>query len=159
MRIFWVNLRQSLIFLHSGRKVPVKLFSQFNINYDQVPPKTLVSYPRFYGGSSKSQLKVKRSEVAQSHPTLCDPMDCSPPGSSSMGFSRKEYWSGLPFPSPGIEPRSPAWQADTLTSEPPGKPISEGWGKSFSVKGQVYVRLCRPVIAVTYPFCPNPFQM
>ena len=46
----------------------------------------------------------------------------------SMGFSRQEYWSGLPFPSPGylpnqgIEPRSPAMQADTLTSEPPGKP-------------------------------------
>ena len=46
----------------------------------------------------------------------------------SMGFSRQEYWSGLPFPSPGdlpnsgIESRSPAFQADTLTSEPPGKP-------------------------------------
>ena len=43
-----------------------------------------------------------------------------------MGFSRQEYWSGLPFPSPGdlsdpgIEPRSPALQADTLPSEPPG---------------------------------------
>ena len=46
---------------------------------------------------------------------------------SSMGFSRHEYWSGLPFPSPGdlpnpgIKPRSPALQADALTSEPPGK--------------------------------------
>jgi len=45
-----------------------------------------------------------------------------------MGFSRQEYWSGLPFPSPGdlpdpgIEPKSPALQADALTSEPPGKP-------------------------------------
>ena len=44
----------------------------------------------------------------------------------SMGFSRQEYWSRLPFPSPGdlpdpgIEPRSPALQADALTSEPPG---------------------------------------
>ena len=47
----------------------------------------------------------------------------------SMGFSRQEYWSGLPLPSPGglpdpgIEPRSPTLQADALTSEPPGKPI------------------------------------
>ena len=47
----------------------------------------------------------------------------------SMGFSRQEYWSGLSFPSPGglpdpgIEPRSPALQADALPSEPPGKPI------------------------------------
>ena len=45
-----------------------------------------------------------------------------------MAFSRHEYWSGLPFPSPGylpdpgIKPRSPELQADTLTSEPPGKP-------------------------------------
>ena len=46
----------------------------------------------------------------------------------SMGFSSQECWSGLPFPSqgdlpdPGIEPRSPALQADALLSEPPGKP-------------------------------------
>ena len=45
-----------------------------------------------------------------------------------MGFPRQEYWSGLPFPSPGylpdpgIEPRSSALQADCLPSEPPGKP-------------------------------------
>ena len=49
----------------------------------------------------------------------------------SMGFSRQEYWRGLPLPSPGnlpdpgIEPRSPTLQADALTSEPPGKPQSE----------------------------------
>ena len=36
----------------------------------------------------------------QSSPTLCDPIDGSPPGSLSLGFSRQEYWSGLPFPSP-----------------------------------------------------------
>ena len=45
---------------------------------------------------------------------LCDPTVCSLPGPPSMGFSRQEYGSGLPFPSPGdlpdpgIEPRSPA---------------------------------------------------
>ena len=51
----------------------------------------------------------------------------------SMGFSRQEYWSGLPFPSPGdlpnlgIEPRSPSLQADSLPSESPGKPnLSNG---------------------------------
>ena len=36
----------------------------------------------------------------QSYPTLCDPIDGSPPGSPSLGFSRQEHWSGLPFPSP-----------------------------------------------------------
>ena len=49
------------------------------------------------------------------------------PWTVAMGFSRQEYWSGLPFPSPGdlpdpgTEPRSPASQADTSPSEPPGK--------------------------------------
>ena len=47
----------------------------------------------------------------------------------SMGFPRQEYWSGLPcpppgdLPNPGIKPRSPALQADSLPSEPPRKPI------------------------------------
>ena len=47
--------------------------------------------------------------------------------SLSMGFPQQEYWSGLPFPSPGdipnpgMEPASPALQADSLLSEPPGK--------------------------------------
>ena len=49
-----------------------------------------------------------------------------------MGFSRQEYWSRLPFPSPGdlpdpgIEPGSPALQADVSPSEPPGKPELPG---------------------------------
>ena len=59
----------------------------------------------------------------------CDPVDCSLPGSSLLGSSGKEYWSGLPFhspkdlPDPGIEPGSPALQADSSPSEPSGKPI------------------------------------
>ena len=53
----------------------------------------------------------------------------------SMEFSRQECWSGLPFPSPGnlpdpgIKPGSPALQADTLPSEPPGKPCRRFVGK------------------------------
>ena len=45
-----------------------------------------------------------------------------------VGFSRQDYWSGLPcpplgdLPDPGVEPRFPALQADSLPSEPPGKP-------------------------------------
>ena len=55
--------------------------------------------------------------VFRSHPILCNPMDYSLPGSSSIEFPMQEYWSGLPFPSagalpdPGIKPRSPALQA------------------------------------------------
>jgi len=67
--------------------------------------------------------------AAQSRPTLWDPMDCSPPGSCVHGDSPgQDYWSGLPcpppvdLPNPGIEHMSPALQADSLPSEPPGKP-------------------------------------
>ena len=69
---------------------------------------------------------------------LCDPMVYQAP--LSMGFSRQEYWSGLPFPSPGdladpgIKLRSPTLQADSLPAEPPGKPASWGRGCNFYFK-------------------------
>ena len=84
--------------------------------------------PMIFLQDSPESVKESESEVSQSCLTLCELMDCSLPGSSIHGFSRQEYWSGLPFPSPsdlpnpGIEPRSPTLQADTLPSEPPGSP-------------------------------------
>ena len=65
------------------------------------------------------------SEVAQLCPILCDPMGVDYHASPSMGFSRPEYWSGVPFPSPRvplqpeIEPESPTLSADALPSELP----------------------------------------
>ena len=65
----------------------------------------------------------------------------------SMGFSRQEYWSGLPFPSPGdlpnpgIEPRSPALQVDALPSEPPGKPFNFK-SSAFLIWKAKYFPLC-----------------
>ena len=59
----------------------------------------------------------------------CVQRSATPGTIQSMEFSRPEYWSGLPFPSPGdlpnpgIEPRSPTLQADSLPAEPPGKPL------------------------------------
>ena len=58
----------------------------------------------------------------------CNPVDYNPPDLLSMEFSRQKYWSRYPLPSPGnllnlgIEPKSPALQADFILSEPPGKP-------------------------------------
>ena len=75
---------------------------------------------------SEKKVKVKLFSRVRLFATLWTVAHLAPP---PMGFSRQEYWSGLPFPSPGdlpdpgIEPRSPSLQADTLTSEPPGKPI------------------------------------
>ena len=75
-----------------------------------------------------------------------------------MGFSRQEYWSGLPFPSPGdlpdpgVEPGSPALEADALTSEPPGKivtikdtKVSIPWSQSLSLEGEE---------GASQPWCP-----
>ena len=67
--------------------------------------------------------------VSQSCPTLCDPMDCSLPGSSVNGISQARILEcfAIPFSrrsfNPGTEPRSPALQGDSLPSEPPGKPL------------------------------------
>ena len=70
------------------------------------------------------KVKVKSLSCVQPFVTTWTVAHQAPP---SMGFSRQEYWSEVPFPSPGdlpdpgIEPRSSALQADVLTSEPPGK--------------------------------------
>ena len=68
--------------------------------------------------------------VTQSCLTLFHLLDCAVlQAPLSMGFSRQEHWSGLPFPSPGdlpypgIEPRSPALQADSLPTDPQGKSL------------------------------------
>ena len=70
--------------------------------------------------------KVKVKSLSHVRP-FATPWTVAHQALPSMGFSRQEYWSGLPFPSPGdlpspgIKPRSPALQADASTSEPPGK--------------------------------------
>ena len=62
-------------------------------------------------------------KIAQSCLTLCDPVDCGPPGPLFMECPRQEYGNVLPFPSagdlpnPGIKPGSPALQADSLPTE------------------------------------------
>ena len=95
---------------------------------------TLFSYSVFCASSafpyltniwSLFKVKVKTLSHARLFATLWTVAYQAP---LAMGLSRWEYWSGVPLPSPGdlpdpgFEPRSPALQADTLTSEPPGNP-------------------------------------
>ena len=76
--------------------------------------------------------------VAQSCLTLCNPMGCSMPGSSVHGDSPcKNTGVGSQallhdLPNAGIKPRSPTLQADSLPSEPPGKPMNTGMGKELN---------------------------
>ena len=80
----------------------------------------------FLGVNSLSillQLRWFGGLVTKSCPTLVTPWTVAHQAPLSMGFSKQEYWSGLPFPSPGdlpdpgIEPRSPALQTDALPTE------------------------------------------
>ena len=83
----------------------------------------------YWVGYPDDHIYVCLCSVTQSCPTLCYPMDCNPPGSLSMEFSRQEYWSRFPFsfpgdlPNPGIEPVSPALAGGFFTTVPPGKHI------------------------------------
>ena len=98
----------------------------------------------------KSRHELRPSASGSARPALCDPVDytvhgilCDPVDYTVHGFSRPELWSGWPFPSPGnlpdpgIEPRSPALQADSLPAEPPGKPKNTGVG-SLSLLQQIF---------------------
>ena len=89
-----------------------------------------------------NRLRAVLCSVAQSRPTLHDPMDCKPTRLlSPWGFSRQEYWSELPCPPPedlpdlGLEPRSSTLQSDSLTSAPPGKPKKTGMGSLSLLQG------------------------
>ena len=78
------------------------------------------------GPTLKMGLKVKVKSLSSVR-LFATPWTVTYQAPPFMGFSRQEYWSGLPFPSPGdipnagIEPGSPALQPNALTSEPPGK--------------------------------------
>ena len=82
---------------------------------------------------------LSRSAVSDSLP----PHGLQPPAKllCPWGFSRQEYWSGLPYPppgdlpNPGIKPRSPALQAYSLPSEPPEKPRNTGVGSLSLLQG------------------------
>ena len=89
-------------------------------------------YSKSKGSFKKLYLLEKEMATHSSILARKNPWTEESGGLKSMGFSRPEYWSGLPFPSPGdlpnsgIEPRSPTWQADSLPAEPPGKPKNTG---------------------------------
>ena len=90
--------------------------------------------------------------VTQSCPPLCDPMDCSLPGSSVHGILQARIWKWLPFYSPGdhpnpeIKPRSPALQVHSLPSEPLGKPEENEKGqKTESTERPERIREERPL--------------
>ena len=87
-------------------------------------------------------------------------MEGSLPGPLSMGFSRHKYWSGVPLPSaghlpePGIKPGSPALQADTLLSEPLGKPFQVTVSQVLTWEITSPFRKCRASVFQIYRYRP-----
>ena len=96
-------------------------------------------------GSTPRVLEHKPIKESESHSVASDSL--RPHGLQPArllypwGFSRQEYWTGLPcpppgdFPKPGIEPRSPTLQADSLAAEPQGKPRNTGVGSLSLLQG------------------------
>ena len=66
-----------------------------------------------------NMLSAAAAKSLQSCLTLCDPIDGSPPGPPSLGFSTQEYWSGSPFPSPMHESEKWKWSQSCLTLSDP----------------------------------------
>ena len=99
-------------------------------------------YHHSIGKQNISQLEIEHVVcvlIAQSRLTLCDPMDCCPPGSFVQGILEARILEWIAFrgsssgdlPNPRIEPWSPILQVDSLPAEPPGKPI---WLSHFAVR-------------------------
>ena len=110
-------------------------------------------------GCAESAGRRCRSD-ARLCPPLCDPMDCSPLGSSVQGISRQEHWGRLPFPSPGclpnpgIEPAPPALQAVSLLLSPQGMRLAER-NRAWRGPGHGLPEVCSPLPRHT-TLCAHP---
>ena len=126
-RMLQFKENNSYLFWHLGTLAPGQNFAcVFRSNHKHLPSwetpwrKAVLPTP----GWVQSQCTPSKMLVAQSCPTLCDPMVLPSPSVYGILWA---FWSGLPFPppghllNPGIEPRSPALQTQSLPSEPPGK--------------------------------------
>ena len=111
------------------------IFSRYSFAFFLLGKKPVWDFDIKFSGNLSFQQQAIPSVPCLRSPSIMSsslrPHDYSPSGSSvhGDGFSRQEYWSGLPCPppgdlsNPGMEPRSPTLQVDFLQSEPPGKPL------------------------------------
>ena len=133
----WENRTASLVFdndialfrqklgktlINNGSQYIIITWKNGSVNYAFFPFSLSLSF------THSLPIKPHESEITRVW-LFVTPWTVAHQAPQSTGFSRQEYWSGLPFPSPGdlpnpgIEPGSSALQADALLSEPPGKPI------------------------------------
>ena len=117
VRMDWLDLLavqgalKSLLQHHSSKASILRLSAFFRVQ---------LSHPYMTTGKTIALNAAAAAKSLQSCPTLCDPIDGSPPGFPSLGFSRQEHWSGLPFPSPMHESEKSKWSCSVVSdSEPP----------------------------------------
>ena len=99
------TLLQEVSFLHPEQRSI--LISKDKGTRRESQQTSFASFPQFIAAAAAKSL--------QSCPTLCNPIDGSPPGSTSLGFSRQEHWSGLPFPSPMHESEKWKWSRSVMS--------------------------------------------
>ena len=89
------------------------------------------------GKPRKSAAASAVAKSLQSCPTLCDPIDSSPPGSPVPGISSQEHWSGMPFPSPMHESEKSKWvaQSDEVSVKTKSKLYKENYQRNTEVWG------------------------
>ena len=144
----WLEDRDLLI---SGHGIVIREGHHLKATWQPVP--WWMSKSHKGGGQQEVKVKVLVTQ-SQCCLTLCNPMDCRLPGSSVHGILRQAHWNGLPFPSPGhlpdpgTEPRSPTLQADSLPSEPLGKPFQQ----ESHVKWIASSSLCSNLTFPKHPF-------
>ena len=102
--------------------------------------KRLLSHPKAMAELEQTWQDMPTCSKAQSCLALCQPMDCSPPGSSVYGISQQEYWSALHFLFQGIFPTQGSnlrllcllhWQANSLPTLTPGKFPGKTWNRKW----------------------------
>ena len=134
------------------QKIRLKIYWAWPCPTEQYPVSPSVSLSHQEPSINLLPLSVRKSEVPQSW-IFVTPLTVAYQAPQSMEFSRQEYWSGLPFPSPGdlpspgIEPRCPTLQADALPSELPGEPsyLSE----SIQNESHNHRKLIKPITWTT----------
>ena len=114
---FWlmtpqVHLKATFQFLLYCQVTDSFIFLNFNLEMENLTGPVCLLAPDYVQICWRAYVFAAAAAAAkslQSCPTLCNPRDSSPPGSPSLGFSRQEHWSGLPFPSPMRESEKWKW--------------------------------------------------
>ena len=102
---------RQILYQLSHKESPAGTYDSLNVSQFEINKK----YSSLVALATFQVLTAAAAKSLQSCPTLCDPIDGSPPGSAVPGVSRQEHWSGLPFPSPMHENEKWKWSRSVVS--------------------------------------------